>query len=72
MSEFLCSNEWQWRLARTVVQGILGVVVANLDLLAGTIPLPAEWRALAAALAMAALSPIMAELGKHIENEDAQ
>ena len=31
MSEFLASNEWQWRLLRTIVQGVLGVVVANLD-----------------------------------------
>ena len=28
MSEFLASNEWQWRLLRTIVQGVLGVVVA--------------------------------------------
>ena len=24
MSEFLTGNEWYWRLARTVVQGVLG------------------------------------------------
>ena len=29
MNRFLTSNEWQWRLLRTVVQGVLGVVVAN-------------------------------------------
>ena len=33
MNDFLTSNEWQWRLLRTVVQGVLGVVVANLDML---------------------------------------
>ena len=30
MNRFLTSNEWQWRLLRTVVQG---VVVANVGLL---------------------------------------
>lgn len=35
MNEFLTSNEWHWRLARTIVQGILGVVVANIDVLMG-------------------------------------
>lgn len=29
MNEFLASNEWYWRLARTIVQGVLGVVIAN-------------------------------------------
>ncbi len=28
MEKFLASNEWQWRLLRTIVQGVLGVVVA--------------------------------------------
>lgn len=32
MNEFLTSNEWPWRLARTIVQGVLGVVVANIRL----------------------------------------
>ncbi len=31
MSEFITSNEWQWRLARTVFQGVIGVVVANVS-----------------------------------------
>ena len=35
MSEFLGSNEWQWRLARTIVQGVIGVLVANVDLIVG-------------------------------------
>ena len=28
MNEFLASNEWQWRLLRTIVQGVLGVIIA--------------------------------------------
>ena len=70
MSEFLAGNEWYWRLARTVVQGVLGVVVANLDLLVGTMALAPEWKALVVALVMAVLSPVMAEVGKHVEETD--
>ena len=64
MNDFLTSNEWNWRLLRTVVQGVLGVVVANVDLLVGCAVLEPTWRALVVALVMAILSPVMAELGK--------
>ncbi len=60
MELFLTSNEWQWRLLRTVV---LGVVVANLDMLVGCAVLEPVWRAVVVALVMAVLSPVMAELG---------
>ena len=62
MEQFLKSNEWQWRLARTIVQGILGVIVANIDLIFGQVVLDPAWRALVVALVMAILSPVMAEL----------
>lgn len=62
MEQFLKSNEWQWRLARTIVQGILGVIVANIDLIFGRVVLDPAWRALVVALVMAVLSPVMAEL----------
>ena len=63
MNDFLTSSEWQWRLLRTVVQGVFGVVVANLDMLVGCAVLDPAWRAVVVALVMAALSPVMAELG---------
>ena len=63
MSEFLASNEWQWRLLRTIVQGVLGVVIANLDLIIGWCVMDPSVRALVVALVMAVLSPIMAALG---------
>lgn len=66
MSEFLTGNEWYWRLGRTVAQGVLGVIVANLDLPVGTMAFGPEWRALVVALVMVALSPDMAEIGKHV------
>ena len=59
MNGFLTSNEWQWRLLRTVAQGVLGVVVANVDLLVGVAVLEPAWRALVVALVMAVLSPLM-------------
>ncbi|MBR3235059.1 MAG: hypothetical protein IKG11_05535 [Atopobiaceae bacterium] len=63
MGEFLSSNEWQWRLARTIAQGVIGVIVANLDLIVGVAIVEPQFRALVVALVMAVLSPVMAELG---------
>lgn len=70
MNEFLTGNE-RWRLVRTVAQGVLGVVVANLDLLVGTVALALEWRALVVALAMAVPPPVMTEVGKHANADGA-
>ena len=70
MTKFLTSNEWQWRLARTIVQGILGVVVANIDVLVGAAVLDPAARAIVVALCRAVLSPVMAELGKHLDEAD--
>lgn len=63
MEKFLASNGWQWRLLRTIVQGVLGVVVANLDLIMGWRVLDSSMRGLVVTLVMAVLSPIMAALG---------
>ena len=71
MDKFLTSNETIWRLARTIVQGILGVLIANIDMIVGSVVLEPQTRALIVALVMAVLSPVMAELGKHIEPSDA-
>ena len=67
MNTFLTSNEWQYRLLRTIVQGVLGVVIANLDLIVGACVLDPSQRALVVALVMAVLSPIMAQLGTEDE-----
>ena len=67
MNEFLTSNEAKYRLLRTIVQGVLGVVVANLDLIVGACVLDPSQRALVVALVMAVLSPIMAQLGTEDE-----
>ena len=64
MNEFLTSNEPKYRLLRTIFQGVIGVIVANIDLLMGCVILDPQYRALVVALVMAVLSPIMAEMGK--------
>lgn len=64
MKEFLQSNKTVYRLLRTILQGIIGVVVANVDILVGTLAIPMEYRPIIVALVMAVLSPIMSELGK--------
>lgn len=76
MSEFFTSNDWKYRLLRTIVQGVLGVIVANIDLIVGACILDPAQRALVVALVMAVLSPIMAALGetemvsgKHVKDE---
>jgi len=71
MNKFLTSNDTGWRLCRTIVQGALGVVVANLDAIAGYYVLDPAQRAIVVPLVMAVLSPIMAEIGKHIDKEEA-
>lgn len=63
MNTFLTSDEWRYRLGRTVVQGVIGVVIANLDLIVGACILDATWRPFVVAMVMAILSPIMAILG---------
>lgn len=63
MNAFLTSNEWQWRLLRTIVQGVLGVIVASIDMLVGCAVLEPALRAVVVAFVMAVLSPVMAELG---------
>ena len=63
MDKFLTSNEWQYRLLRTIIQGVLGVLIANIDLILGYVVLDPSARALVVALVMEVLSPIMALLG---------
>ena len=63
MNTFLTSNDTRYRLLRTIIQGIIGVLIANLDLLIGQFSIPPEMKPVIVALVMAILSPIMSELG---------
>ncbi len=70
MEKFLSSNEWQWRLARTIVQAVLAFVIANLDIIMGSFSLDPTTKTVIVGLVMAVLSPIMAQIGKADESED--
>lgn len=66
-TQFLTSNEWQYRLLRTIIQGIFGVLIANLDVIIGSFVIDPAWKGIVVALVMAVLSPVMAALGKKEE-----
>lgn len=70
MDKFLKSNETKYRLLRTIAQGIVGVLIANVDMLVGGLTIPPEYKPMIVALVMAVLSPIMSELGKNNEEGD--
>ena len=53
------------RLARTILQAVIGVLVANADVLVGQVVFSVEMRPVIVGLVMAVLSPIMAALGEH-------
>lgn len=63
MERFLSSNETRYRLLRTILQGVIGVLVANVDLIISGLHFEPEVKAFIVALVMAILSPIMSEMG---------
>ena len=67
--KFLRGNEWQWRLLRTVCQGVIGVAVANAGEIIGWFNFPDAAKPVIVALCMAVLSPIMAEIGRANEEK---
>lgn len=67
---FLTSNETKYRLGRTILQGVIGVIIAYLDVIVGMMAIPNEMRPMIVALVMAILSPIMSELGASIDTND--
>ena len=67
MSNWLNDNSTKGKLVRTIVQGVIGVLIANLDMLIGMIQIQPELKPMIVALVMAVLSPIMSELGKYSE-----
>lgn len=63
MNKFFISNDAKYRLLRTIIQGIIGVLIANLDIIVGAFHFSPGVKALIVALVMAVLSPIMAMMG---------
>ena len=70
--KFFTSNATAFRLLRTVCQGIIGVIIANLDLIIEPLSIDAVWKPFIVAVCMAILSPIMAEIGKNKEDQNEQ
>ena len=70
MRKFLASNETKYRLLRTILQGIIGVLIANADLLVGSFNIPTAYKPMIVALVMAVLSPIMSELGAKTDTDE--
>lgn len=70
MRKFLSSNDTKYRLLRTILQGIIGVLIANADLIVSAWNFTPEIKAFIVALVMAILSPIMSELGNSADYEE--
>ena len=68
MNTFLTSNDTKYRLLRTIVQGLIGVLIANIDVLIGLTPINPDLKPIIVAVVMAILSPIMAELGGRVND----
>ena len=69
MNEFLNSNAPIFRLLRTIIQGIIGVIIANADVLVGG-HIAEPYKAVIVALVMAILSPVMASLGGDLDDDN--
>ena len=52
MNRFFTSNSAGYRLLRTIIQGIIGVLIANLDIIVGVFHISAGFKALIVALVM--------------------
>lgn len=67
MRWFLTSNSSTARLLRTVLQGLLGVLVVYMADILGFMNVPSEVAGIIAAATAAILSPIMAKLGEAVD-----
>lgn len=65
MNRFLTSNTAVYRLLRTILQGVVGVIIANIDIIVGFSAFSPEVKAIIVALVMAILSPVMASMGTY-------
>ena len=60
LTRFLNDNTAGMKLARTIVQGLIGVLIANADVLIGTLTIAPEYKPVIVAGVMAVLAPCMA------------
>lgn len=69
MKYFLTANTAGMRLARTLLQAVIGVIISNIDLIIGQIVIDPAMRPVITGLVMAVLSVIMKELGGKDDGE---
>lgn len=62
IDKFLNSNSTEARLARTILQGLIGVLITSLAVLVGWLNLSPQAASILTAVIMCFLSPIMALL----------
>lgn len=68
--KFFESNELKYRLLRTIVQGVIGVIIANIDLIIDQVScINDAIRPVIVLIVIAVLSPIMAQVGKSEDDE---
>lgn len=60
LDEFLTSEKTEMRLARSVVQGLVSVLIVAVPLVLGGVIEDATWASIATAAIMCVLSPLMA------------
>lgn len=72
MQKLLTSNETKYRLFRTIIQGVFGVLIANADLIVSAWSFSPEVKAFIVALVMAILSPIMSEIGTNTDEPEEE
>ena len=68
--KFLTDNSTEMRLLRTIIQGLLGVIIANVDTIMGMTAIDPAWKPIIVACVMAILSPVMSEIGKKGEENE--
>lgn len=69
-NKFVTVNTPFMKLMRTIFQGVIGVIIAYIDVIVGQMGfIPDELRPIIVALIMAILSPIMAATGKDEKEE---
>lgn len=62
LNDFLTSNDTGMRLVRTIVQGLVSVLIVTVPFALGSIIHDATWASIATAAIMCVLSPVMSML----------
>ena len=64
MNTFFSKNTPLFKFLRTMVQALIGLVIANADMIVSSLEIPDAYRPFIVPVVMAILAPIMAQLKK--------